>query len=80
VAVPKKSAARQGRVIVFIDESGLSERPYASRRLLFKWLNRRSQRRSVKWDHLDGVLPRPRIIHSLYPNLLRKPSTGSRMV
>lgn len=53
---------------------------YASRRLLFKWLNRRSQRRSVKWDHLDGVLPRPRIIHNLYPDLLRKPSTGSRMV
>jgi len=53
---------------------------YASRRLLFKWLNRRSQRRSVKWDHLDGVLPRPRIIHNLYPDLLRKPSTRSRMV
>jgi RNA-directed DNA polymerase len=53
---------------------------YASRRLLFKWLNRRSQRRSVQWDHLDGVLPRPRIIHNLYPDLLRKPSTGSRMV
>ncbi len=53
---------------------------YASRRLLFKWLNRRSQRRSVKWDHLNGVLPRPRIIHNLYPDLLRKPSTGSRMV
>jgi transposase len=27
VAHPKKIAARQGRVIVFIDESGLSERP-----------------------------------------------------
>ena len=27
---------------------------YASRRLLFKWLNRRSQRRSVTWDRLDG--------------------------
>jgi RNA-directed DNA polymerase len=53
---------------------------YASRRLLFKWLNRRSQRRSVKWNHLDGVLPRPRIIHNLYPDLLRKPPTGSRMV
>jgi group II intron reverse transcriptase/maturase len=53
---------------------------YASRRLLFKWLNRRSQRRSVTWDRLDGFLPRPRIVHHLYPDFLRKPSTGSRMV
>jgi hypothetical protein len=53
---------------------------YASRRLLFKWLNRRSQRRSVTWNCLDGILPRPRIVHHLYPDFLRKPSTGSRMV
>jgi hypothetical protein len=53
---------------------------YASRRLLFKWLNRRSQRRGTKWDRLDKVLRRPRIIHNLYPDLLRKPHTGSRMV
>jgi len=31
VASPKKIAARQGRVIVFIDESGLSERPCRAR-------------------------------------------------
>jgi hypothetical protein len=31
VAGAKKSAARQGRVIVFIDESGLSERPCRAR-------------------------------------------------
>src|ERR1700681_997225 len=31
VASAKKSAARQGRVIVFIDESGLSERPCRAR-------------------------------------------------
>lgn len=53
---------------------------YASRWLLFKWLNRRSQRRSVTWDRLDGFLPRPRIVHHLYPDFLRKPSAGSRMV
>jgi hypothetical protein len=56
----------------------------ASRRLLFKWLNRRSQRRSMGWDRFDAamrqILPTPRIIHHLYPNLLRTPSTGSRMV
>lgn len=31
MASPKKIAARQGRVIVFIDESGLSERPCRAR-------------------------------------------------
>jgi RNA-directed DNA polymerase len=40
-------------------------------RLLFKWLNRRSQRRSVAWDRFNRVvrpyLPRQRIIHHLYP-------------
>jgi RNA-directed DNA polymerase len=63
---------------------GLQRYLYASRRLLFKWLNRRSQRRSVRWDQFNGVmgqiLPRPRIVHHLYPDLLRKSSTGSRMV
>ena len=63
-----------------------SLRQYAlySHRLLFKWLNRRSQRRSVTWDKFDGVirlfLPRPRIVHNLYPDPMRKTSTGSRMV
>jgi group II intron reverse transcriptase/maturase len=39
---------------------------------LFKWLNRRSQRRSLRWEEharllRDGLLPQPRIIHNLYP-------------
>jgi RNA-directed DNA polymerase len=41
-------------------------------RLLFKWLNRRSQRRSLAWDRFNEFivpfLPRPRIIHHLYPH------------
>ena len=52
-------------------------------RLLFKWLNRRSQRRSVAWDLFNQVvaphLPRPRIIHNLYPTLPWMTQTGSRM-
>ena len=54
------------------------------RRLLFKWLNRRSQRRSVTWDRfhkgIDPLLPRARIVHHLYPGSLWKPLTGSWMV
>ena len=42
---------------------------------LFKWLNRRSQRPSVTWERFnqllrDGLLPKPRIIHNLYPKPL----------
>ncbi len=52
-------------------------------RLLFKWLNRCSQRRSVTWARFNrGVLhslPRPRIIHHLYPTLPWMTQTGSRM-
>jgi RNA-directed DNA polymerase len=55
-----------------------------ARRLLFKWLNRRSQRRSVAWDRFNRVvrpyLPRPRIIHHLYPTLPWRTQAGSRMV
>lgn len=40
-------------------------------RLLFKWLNRRSQRRSINWERfsvvLRGLLPPLRIVHHLYP-------------
>jgi group II intron reverse transcriptase/maturase len=48
---------------------------HAAKRL-FKWLNRRSQRASMNWDrfyqHLrKGWLPKPRIIHNLYPMPLR---------
>lgn len=39
------------------------------RRLLFKWLNRRSQRRSFIWAHFDAWtttwMPRPGIVHRL---------------
>lgn len=43
----------------------------AASRILFKWLNRRSQRRSVTWERFNGILarelPRPRIVHNFYP-------------
>ena len=46
---------------------------YASR-TLFKWLNRRSQRRSVTWERFNEVLPalrpRIRIVHNLYGNIV----------
>lgn len=48
----------------------LSDYFYHGTRLLFKWLNRRSQRRSYTWDEfgklLQPLLPRPRIAHSFY--------------
>jgi group II intron reverse transcriptase/maturase len=53
-------------------------------RLLFKWLNRRSQRRSVRWERFSPVLqrslPRARIVHNLYPDLPWLAQSGSRMV
>lgn len=61
-------------------------RTYAYRisRLLFKWLNRRSQRRGVTWDRFSKVLsswmPSLRIRHNLYPKPLWMTQTGSRMV
>ena len=43
-------------------------------RLLFKWLNRRSQKRSTNWERfskvLRGWLPKVRILHNLYPSPL----------
>jgi RNA-directed DNA polymerase len=43
----------------------------AVERLLFKWLNRRSQRRSIYWRKFQkllkaGLLPAPRIYHDMY--------------
>jgi group II intron reverse transcriptase/maturase len=42
---------------------------FQASRILFKWLNRRSQRRSVTWARygpwLQGWLPRARIVHAL---------------
>jgi group II intron reverse transcriptase/maturase len=52
-------------------------------RLLFKWLNRRSQRRSCNWSRFSKViehyLPRTHIVHNLYPSLPWMTQTGSRM-
>lgn len=42
-----------------------------SSRMLFKWLNRRSQRRSLTWSRyargLARWMPSPRIVHRLVP-------------
>lgn len=50
-------------------------------RLLYKWINRRSQRRSFNWpqyhDWIRSWFPRPRIVHAL--GSLRMTPTGSRM-
>lgn len=44
---------------------------YFALKLLYKWLNRRSQRRSMTWARYWTVMPpwmpRARIVHSLYP-------------
>jgi RNA-directed DNA polymerase len=57
---------------------------HRAERLLFKWLNRRSQRRSVRWERFSPVLqrslPRARIVHNLYPDLPWLAQSGSRMV
>lgn len=57
---------------------------YQGCRLLWKWLNRRSQRRSITWWRFLQVFP-PRlppvhVVHDLYPSPLWMPQTGSRMV
>jgi len=57
---------------------------YCVGRLLFKWLNRRSQRRSISWARLAPLLatllPVPRILHSLTPHTSPMTCAGSRMV
>ncbi len=57
---------------------------YLLSRLLFKWLNRRSQRRGVQWGRFSKVLsdwmPSLRIQHNLYPKPLWMTQSGSRMV
>lgn len=57
---------------------------YFATELLFKWLNRRSQRRSCTWKGflkaVRPLLPKSRIIHDLYPIPWWKTQTGSRMV
>jgi group II intron reverse transcriptase/maturase len=58
---------------------------YFASRLLYNWLNRRSQRRSTTWARfrtsLHGRwLPPLRIYHNLYPVPLWRAQAGSRMV
>ncbi len=63
-----------------------SLRNYVDRvgRLLFKWLNRRSQRRSINWPRfkpvLAALLPPARILHTLTSPTPPMPCAGSRMV
>lgn len=63
---------------------GVSGYVYFATGLLFKWLNRRSQRRSLNWKRFGEVirplLPTARIVHNLYPVPWWKTQTGSRMV
>jgi group II intron reverse transcriptase/maturase len=63
---------------------GLSSYVYVAQRLLFKWLNRRSQKRSLNWKqfaaYIRRMLPKARILHNLYPVPWWMPQTGSRMV
>ena len=46
---------------------------YEVERMLFKWLNRRSQKMSVNWEQFNRVLrannfPKPKILHNLFFN------------
>lgn len=63
---------------------GVSGYVYFATGLLFKWLNRRSQRRSLNWKRFGEVirplLPTARIVHDLYPVPWWMTQTGSRMV
>ena len=63
---------------------GLAAYLYAASGLLFKWLNRRSQRRSLTWKrftaYIRPLFPKARILHDLYPIPWWKTQTGSRMV
>lgn len=77
----------QGHVQYYgVSGNSRSVRHYAfhAGRLLFKWLNRRSQRRSINWQRfsvvLRALLPPLRIVHHLYPAPLWTTRTGSRMV
>ena len=57
---------------------------YCLSRLLHKWLNRRSQRRSINWSRFSSALkawlPLIRIQHHLYPTPRWMTPAGSRMV
>lgn len=63
---------------------GVSSYLHHASGLLYKWLNRRSQRRSLNWKQFGRVvrplLPRARIVHDLYPVPWWQTQAGSRMV
>lgn len=63
---------------------GVGSYVYWATHYLFKWLNRRSQRRSFTWKRFGAVirplLPKARILHNLYPTPAWLTQTGSRMV
>lgn len=63
---------------------GVASYVHCATSLLYKWLNRRSQRRSLNWKRFGAVvrpqLPKARILHDLYPVPWWKTQTGSRMV
>jgi group II intron reverse transcriptase/maturase len=51
-----------------------------AKKIAFKWLNRRSQRKSFNWKQFykyleKYALPKPHITHRLYETLIRKPSS-----
>lgn len=52
--------------------------------LLWKWLNRRSQRRVILWwcfaRLIPTLMPQPRVVHTLHPVPPWRTQTGSRMV
>ena len=77
----------QGHIAYFgVSGNSRSLKTYVYRvsRMLFKWLNRRSQRKSVNWARFGEVLkawlPPVRIKHNLYPEPLWMTQAGSRMV
>lgn len=63
---------------------GVAKYVYLATGLLYKWLNRRSQRRSLNWKRFGAVirplLPKARILHNLYPTPWWMTQAGSRMV
>jgi group II intron reverse transcriptase/maturase len=66
------------------NSSGVAKYVYFVTGLLFKWLNRRSQRRSMTWKRFGAVvrplLPKARVLHDLYPSPWWLSQAGSRMV
>ena len=63
---------------------GVAGYVYFAAALLFKWLNRRSQRRSLTWKRFTArirpLLPKVRIVHDIDPVPRWKTQAGSRMV